>query len=136
MFDQLTGDLPVSYFLCVILMIMHIGFGLYEMFCWKSMGASLAKKRDNFGLDSQNLDRAINWAGFIAFNQGTYNLFIAAGLIFALGPEMTLHKDFALFFAGCIVVAGLAGAYTGIKEVLYLQTLPGLALFASLHLHW
>ncbi|MEM9046538.1 MAG: DUF1304 domain-containing protein [Pseudomonadota bacterium] len=133
MVDNPIVELPISYFLCVILMIMHIGFGLYEMFFWKSMGTAIAKTRSNFGLDSQNLDKAIDWAGFIAFNQGTYNLFIAAGLLFALAPDMTLHQNFALFFAGCIVVAGLAGAYTGIRAVFFLQTIPGCILFASLY---
>ncbi|MEM8792207.1 MAG: DUF1304 domain-containing protein [Pseudomonadota bacterium] len=131
--DYPTTFLPVSYTLCIILMLMHIGFGIYEMFFWRSMGMSIAKKRDPCGLDSQNLPKAVEWAGFIAFNQGTYNLFIAGGLLFALAPNMNLHQDFALYFAGCIVVAGLAGAYTGIRAVFFLQTIPGLVLFGALY---
>ncbi|MBY8977803.1 DUF1304 domain-containing protein [Rhodobacteraceae bacterium NNCM2] len=123
----------MSYFLCVLLMLLHIIFGIAEMFFWNRLGPSLAKNRESNGLDSRNLERAIGWSEFMAFNQGVYNLFLAAGLMFSLGAGMTVHVEFAMFFAACIAVAGLAGLYSGIKTVFIIQTVPGAVLFAALY---
>ncbi|MEL6479124.1 MAG: DUF1304 family protein [Pseudomonadota bacterium] len=121
----------ITYILCVILMVMHMAFGLAEMFFWRSLGASLARNRHNEGLDDANLDRALRWSGFMAFNQGVYNLFLAGGFFAALDPGMTVNVDFVYFFAGCVTIAGLAGWYCGIRTVLYVQTIPGLLLLAA-----
>ena len=58
----------------------------------------------------------------MAANQGLYNGFIAAGLIWAL---ITYKTDVALFFLTCVTIAGIYGAYsTKIIRILYIQTIP------------
>lgn len=125
-------QLDLSYSLCVILMILHIVFGLVEMFFWDLLGPSLARNRDPNGLDSKNLERAIGWSGFMAFNQGVYNLFLAGGLMMCLGAGMTVDVSLAKFFAVCIALAGLAGVFSGIKTVFVVQTIPAVLLFCAL----
>lgn len=125
--------LPVSFCLCLLLIVVQTASGIAEMFFWHKLGPSLAQNRDPNGLDKKNLARAIRWADFIAFNQGVYNLFLAAGLIISLGAGMQLHKDFAMFFAACVGIAGIAGGYTGIKTVFIVQALPGFLLLGALY---
>ncbi|MEM0923820.1 MAG: DUF1304 domain-containing protein [Pseudomonadota bacterium] len=121
----------ITYWLCVFLLVSHIGFGITEMFFWKKLGGSLARNRDRCGLDDENLDRALKWSSFMAFNQGVYNLFLAAGFFFCLDPNMRVESGFVEFFSSCVIVAGLAGWYCGIRTVLYVQTIPGVLLFTA-----
>ncbi|GAB3440980.1 DUF1304 domain-containing protein [Phycicoccus ginsengisoli] len=69
----------------------------------------------------------------LAANQGLYNGFLAAGLVWSLvGPEH-LRFGFAVFFTSCVVVAGIYGAATASRRILLVQALPGaLALAAVL----
>ncbi|RXR17296.1 DUF1304 domain-containing protein [Flavobacterium amnicola] len=72
----------------------------------------------------------------LAANQGLYNGFLAAGLIWSLlicNPEWS--KNIALFFLGCVAVAGIYGAITASKRILYVQTVPAvLGILAVLFL--
>ena len=66
----------------------------------------------------------------LAANQGLYNGFLAAGLVWGLilGPSGTSIK---LFFLGCVLIAGLYGAATASRKILFAQALPaavGIAL--------
>ena len=68
----------------------------------------------------------------LAANQGLYNGFLAAGLAWGLwlGPNGTSVK---VFFLGCVLVAGLYGAASASRKILYVQAIPaatGLALIA------
>ncbi len=70
----------------------------------------------------------------LAANQGLYNGFLAAGLIWSLwlGPA-TEGRAIAVFFLGCVLVAGLFGAATVSRRILFVQGLPaGLGLVAVL----
>jgi len=60
-----------------------------------------------------------------AQNQGLYNLFLAGGLgwSYVVAPE--LAQQLQLFFLGCVVVAGVVGALTASKGILFVQALPG-----------
>lgn len=63
----------------------------------------------------------------LAANQGLYNGFLAAGLIWSLIITDSLWSTYiALFFLGCVLVAGLYGAATASKKILYVQALPAL----------
>lgn len=72
----------------------------------------------------------------LAANQGLYNGFLAAGLIWSLFIcDLTWSKNVALFFLGCVAVAGLYGAATASKRILYVQTVPAvLGILAVLFL--
>ncbi|MDI9311603.1 MAG: DUF1304 domain-containing protein [Limnohabitans sp.] len=61
----------------------------------------------------------------LAANQGLYNGFLAAGLIWSLLIcDIEWSKNVALFFLGCVAVAGIYGAITASKRILYVQTVP------------
>jgi putative membrane protein len=67
----------------------------------------------------------------LAMNQGLYNGFLAAGLIWGL-----VASDFhvKLFFLSCVIVAGVYGAATVNRRILFVQAIPGLIALVLLHL--
>ena len=58
----------------------------------------------------------------LAANQGLYNGFLAAGLVWALWAD---RLDLKIFFLGCVVVAGVFGGMTAKTSILFTQALPG-----------
>ena len=67
----------------------------------------------------------------LAMNQGLYNGFLAAGLLWGLWLG---DRGICLFFLGCVVVAGLFGAATVKRSILYVQALP--AILAAIAVHY
>ena len=66
----------------------------------------------------------------LAANQGLYNGFLAAGLIWG---ALRNNREFMIFFLLCVIVAGVYGGLTAKMSILYLQAAPGLvALLAVL----
>lgn len=101
--------------------LLHVYFLVLEMFLWDKPAGLRA-----FG---QTLEAA-QASKVLAANQGLYNGFLAAGLVWGLmlGAAGTGVK---IFFLGCVLVAGLYGAATASRKILYVQALPaalGLAL--------
>lgn len=101
--------------------LLHVYFLVLEMFLWDRPAGLRA-----FG---QTLEAA-KASKVLAANQGLYNGFLAAGLVWGLmlGASGTHIK---LFFLSCVLVAGLYGAATASRKILYVQALPaavGLAL--------
>jgi len=101
--------------------LLHIYFLVLEMFLWDKPAGLRA-----FG---QTLEAA-KISKVLAANQGLYNGFLAAGLVWGLtlGPSGTNVK---LFFLGCVLIAGIFGAATASRKILFVQALPaavGLAL--------
>ena len=70
----------------------------------------------------------------LAANQGLYNGFLAAGLFWALFfiKDKTWKRNVALFFLGCVAVAGLYGAATASMNILYVQAVPAVLGILSL----
>lgn len=70
----------------------------------------------------------------LAANQGLYNGFLAAGLLWAFFcPNPEFAQQLRLFFLGCVIVAGVYGAMTASKKILYIQAMPAmLALLITL----
>jgi putative membrane protein len=61
----------------------------------------------------------------LAANQGLYNGFLAAGLIWSLFiQDFTWSANVAYFFLGCVAVAGIYGAITAQRSILFVQTIP------------
>lgn len=61
----------------------------------------------------------------LAANQGLYNGFLAAGLIWSLfQPDPLFAWQLQLFFLGCVAIAGMFGAATAGRRILFVQTLP------------
>jgi putative membrane protein len=69
------------------------------------------------------------------FNQGFYNLFLAAGLIWALVfiKDLNMSKSVQYFFLGCVVVAGIVGSFS-IMKIFFIQSVPALLGILFLYL--
>lgn len=104
-----------------IVAIMH-GYFLYlEMFAWTTKGKKVFR---NFPKDLFEPTKQM------AANQGLYNGFLAAGLIWSLLiSNMEWAANIALFFLGCVAVAGMYGAYSVSKKILYIQGSPAILGF-------
>ena len=104
--------------------LLHVYFLVLEMFLWtKPMGLKV------FGQTRE----AAEASRVLAANQGLYNGFLAAGLVWglALGQHGGAVK---VFFLACVVVAGIYGAATANRKILFVQALPaviGLGLVLS-----
>ena len=100
---------------------LHLYFLVLEMFLWTTPTG-----RRTFGLDPDFAERS----RALAANQGLYNGFLVAGLIWGLVADRT---DVQVFFLGCVVVAGVFGAATVNRRILLVQALPAaVALVAVL----
>ena len=99
--------------------LLHIGILGLEMFLWdKAPGMRVFRTEPDFARASKTL----------AANQGLYNGFLAAGLVWALIPIGAggAAAAIASFFLGCVVVAGLFGAAAVSPRILVVQSLPAL----------
>ena len=102
----------------------HIWFLIFEMFFWKKPIALKTFKM------SQEL---ANSSAPLAANQGLYNGFLAAGLIWGLmisDPEQAFSTR--LFFLSCMAVAGIYGAISANVKILFIQALPAILGLAVL----
>lgn len=98
---------------------------VFEMFMWESRGPNVftAFPKDLFAPTK-----------VMAANQGLYNGFLAAGLIWALVfiKDPIWKKNVALFFLACVIVAGIYGSMTAARGIFFVQALP--AIIAALSL--
>jgi len=95
--------------------LLHLYFLVLEMFFWnKPLGRRVFRLTPEFAQASAAL----------AANQGLYNGFLAAGLLWgmSLGPA---GYGIKVFFLGCVIVAGVFGALTANRRILWVQALPG-----------
>ena len=99
-----------------IVAVLHVYFLVLEMFLWTKPAGLRA-----FG---QTPERA-EASKVLAANQGLYNGFLAAGLFWSLGLG-DRGRQVAIFFLACVIVAGLFGAATASRKILYFQALPGI----------
>lgn len=97
-----------------VVALLHVYFLVLEMFLWEKAAGLRA-----FGLTRE----AAAQSRVLAANQGLYNGFLAAGLFWglSLGAEGTSVK---IFFLVCILVAGIFGAATASRKILYVQAIP------------
>ncbi len=96
-----------------IVILLQSTFMILEMFLWKTPGG-----RKIFGISKDFAEQSAT----LAANQGLYNGFLAAGLLWGL--LSTGGFDALLFFLSCIIIAGLYGAITASTMILFLQALP------------
>jgi putative membrane protein len=93
----------------------HIYFLVLEMFLWDK-----PKGLATFGLTQEfaTASRAL------AMNQGLYNGFLAAGLVWGISLG-SAGKGVEIFFLSCVIVAGVFGGFTASRKILAVQALPG-----------
>lgn len=97
----------------------HLYILYMEMFAWETLG----KKTFKGALK----DELFKPTKTLAANQGLYNGFLSAGLLWALFITDPLwSKNVAVFFLGCVIVAGTYGALTASKKIFFVQALPAI----------
>ncbi len=104
--------------------LLHLWFLGLEMFLWtKPYG------RRVFGLTEEKAQLTKS----LAANQGLYNGFLAAGLFWGMASAPG-GINLRLFFLGCVIVAGIFGALTVSRKILYVQALPAVVAVALTYL--
>ncbi|MBX9423112.1 MULTISPECIES: DUF1304 domain-containing protein [Streptomyces] len=118
----LTADILVA-----LVALLHLYTMVMEMFLWqKPIGRRFS------GFDA----RLARDTAVMAANQGLYNGFLAAGLVWGLVADDPTGFRVRVFFLSCVVIAGIYGAATANRRILFAQALPGaLALSAVLVSH-
>lgn len=115
----------IGFCLVAAIAALHVGIMLLEMVFWESAMARRAfATSEVFAANTR----------VMAANQGLYNGFLAAGLVWALilGLPGEGWQE-AVFFLACVLVAGIYGGQTASRKILYVQGLPAaLALVAVL----
>jgi len=96
-----------------IVIVLHILFLILEMFLWNTPYG-----RKTFALSEDYAKQSAT----LAANQGLYNGFLAAGLLWGL--MSTGGYDALIFFLCCIIIAGIYGGITAKRSILWLQALP------------
>ncbi|UYB53500.1 DUF1304 domain-containing protein [Xanthomonas sp. AM6] len=110
--------LLASILVCLVALL-HVYFLVLEMFLWtRPLGMKVFRNTP----DKAQLTRVL------AANQGLYNGFLAAGLGWGVVAQ---RADVMLFFLGCVVVAGLYGAWSVSRRILFVQALPAALAIAA-----
>ncbi len=115
----------IGQILVVLIALLHLYILVLEMFLWdkpsglKAFGNTLEKAR---------------LTKVMAQNQGLYNGFLAAGLLWSLYAPESYALALANFFLGCVLVAGIYGGLTASKKIIYIQALPALVALIAVNL--
>jgi putative membrane protein len=108
----------------ILVAMLHLYFLVLEMFFWKKpLG------RRTFGLTRELAESTAS----LAANQGLYNGFLAAGLLWGLSLGEA-GFSIRVFFLVCVIVAGVFGAATANRKILWVQALPGAVALALIFL--
>jgi putative membrane protein len=108
----------ISKILVAVVALEHLYFLYLEMFLWtKPSGMK------TFGLSKEFAEQSKG----LAANQGLYNGFLAAGLLWSiLHPNKDSGQEIAIFFLVCVIVAAVYGGLTVKRSILFIQGLPAL----------
>ncbi len=104
----------------------HLYFFYFETFAWTTTGRKIFRNRPKeFFKQTKSL----------AANQGVYNAFLAAGLIWSLFIDDPAWSTYvAIFFLGCVSAAGIFGAFTASRIIFYIQGLPAIITLILIHI--
>lgn len=109
--------------LVYLVAVMHIGFMILESFLWtKPIGLKIFAMRPE----------AAEATKVLAMNQGVYNGFLAAGLIWGACAQ---DYKITMFFLVCVMIAGLVGGLTASKSIIFVQFLPAMAALILVYLN-
>ncbi|MDQ1207862.1 putative membrane protein [Acinetobacter baylyi] len=117
----------IAHIIVALIGLLHIYILVLEMFLWdqprglKAFGNSVEKAR---------------MTKIMAQNQGLYNGFLAAGLFWSLWVDAPLFAMLANFFLGCVLIAGIFGAYTASRKILFIQAIPALIALIFVNMGW
>ena len=98
--------------------LLHIYFMILEMFLWTGRAKKVFRSKVP---DFHKITKSM------AANQGLYNGFLAAGLIWSIFiKDVAWSFNVALFFLSCVIIAGMYGAYSVSKKIFFVQSVPAL----------
>ncbi len=98
----------------ILIALLHVYIMVLEMFLWTT-----PRGRRAFGNSVEKAETT----KVLAANQGLYNGFLAAGLLWG-GSLGASGNPIKLFFLGCVVIAGLYGGATASRKIIFVQALP------------
>ncbi|WP_031069781.1 DUF1304 domain-containing protein [Streptomyces sp. NRRL WC-3742] len=105
----------------VMLALLHVYILVLEMFLWTTPRARASfGTSEAFALETKAM----------AANQGLYNGFLAAGLLWGAFASDPVGFRVTVFFAVCVAVAGVFGAVTASRKILFVQTVPAAVVLA------
>jgi putative membrane protein len=114
----------LSQILVGFIAFIHVYILILEMFLWTTRGKKVFTTIPEDQFEKTKV---------MAANQGLYNGFLAAGLIWSLLISDEIWSNHvALFFLSCVAVAGVYGALTVTKRILFVQTIPAIIAIISL----
>ena len=108
--------------LVLLVALIHVWIVILEMFLWRTPRGLRA-----FGIDQDTADRTAT----LAANQGLYNGFLVAGLVWGLLAADPVGFQVRVFFLVCVIVAGTYGAATVNRRILFVQALPAAVALAA-----
>ncbi|MFW0882257.1 DUF1304 domain-containing protein [Cronobacter dublinensis] len=112
----------IASVLIALVAVIHVYILVLEMVLWDT---KTGRRAFNLSADFARDSRVL------AANQGLYNGFLAAGLFWGLWLGESGFQ-FKLFFLACVLIAGLFGAVTASRKILYVQALPALLALIAL----
>ena len=116
----------IGLVLVVLVIVIHLYIMWFEMFAWTTRGPKVFR---GFAKDMFEPTKAM------AANQGLYNGFLAAGLIFALFISDPIWQwNISMLFLVFVAVAGIYGAATSSKKIIYVQTVPAILAMLAISL--
>ncbi|HEX4924941.1 MAG TPA: DUF1304 domain-containing protein [Bdellovibrionales bacterium] len=114
----------VTLILCGLVAILHVYFLVVEMFLFTT-----PKGMKIFGTTPEKAEIM----RVLAANQGLYNGFLAAGVVWGVAhPNPEMKFQLLLFFLGCVTVAGIYGGFTASRRIMYIQAGPALLAIIAL----
>jgi putative membrane protein len=112
----------LAQILAAVVALLHVYFLVLEMFLWtRPLGLKVFR----------NTPEKAEITRVLAANQGLYNGFLAAGLVWGV---VAARADVLAFFLGCVVVAGLYGAWSVSRRILWIQAAPAVVALVLLWL--
>ena len=118
---ELTSKIIIGF-----IAALHLYFLYFEMFAWDTIGRKTFRSIP---------DEVFPKTKVLAANQGLYNGFLVAGLLWSLFITDPRWADYvAIFFLACVLVAGIFGAVTASKKIFWVQGLPALIALILIHL--
>lgn len=108
----------ISKILIIVIALLHLYFLWLEMFAWTTAAKKVFRTIPEDLFEKTKV---------LAANQGLYNGFLFAGLLWSLAiSDENWSRNIAIFFLCCVVVAGIFGAYSASKKIFYVQALPAI----------
>jgi putative membrane protein len=112
---ETNGMILFAHVAVGVVALLHVYFLVLEMFLWDT-----PKGIATFGLTQEFATASKS----LAMNQGLYNGFLAAGLLWGIVSGVA-GRPIEIFFLSCVIVAGIFGAATASRKILIVQAIPG-----------